>query len=429
MVLRYTARCDADETRCLQCLNILSTAVTHTRANTTYELIYSLRELTLERHATYDTLGYELHDINLALLEVAVCRASLHGVDRAHATVCLELTAVVDDSLAGRLLSTCEHRTYHHAVTARSQCLNDIARVAQATVSDDGHTSLLCLCRSVVDSRELGNTHTCDDACSTDRAWADTHLDAVSTILDEVLCRLSSCDVTNNNIEVRECLLNLAEEVHNTLSVAVCRVENYGVNLLGYECRYAVHSVGSDADACSHAETTLRVLTSVGVVLELCDIAVGDKAYELALVVNNGELLDLVCEEHLCCALKVGLVSSHDVLLSHHLLNLALHVALEAEVAVCYDTDEHALVVNYGDATDLILLHESQGVAHGVILEDSHGVVDHAALGALNATNMRRLCSDRHVLVDNADTALACQGNRQVGLGYGVHSGRHNGDV
>ena len=65
----------------------------------------------------------------------------------------------------------------------------------------------------------------------------------------------------------------------------------------------------------------------------------------------------------------------------------------------------------------------------GVILDDSHGVVDHAALGALNATNVCCLCSDRHVLVDNADTALACQGNRQVGLGYGVHSGRHNGDV
>ena len=209
----------------------------------------------------------------------------------------------------------------------------------------------------------------------------------------------------------------------------MCRVENYSVHLLCYECRYAIHSVGGDTYARSYAKTTLAILTCVGVVLELCDIAVGDKAYELAVVVNNWELLDLVCEEHLCRALKVCLVSCHDVLFCHHLLNLAIHVALETEVAVGDNTDEHALVVNNGDATDLILLHECQRVAHGVILEDSHRVVDHAALCALNAAYVCCLCSDRHVLVDNADTALACQSNRQVSLGYGVHSGRHNGNV
>ena len=101
VILGYATRCDTHEASILQGVDILSTAVAHTCAYATYKLVYGLGKLALEGHTAHDTLGHELHDITLgALLEVAVCRASLHGVDRAHATVCLELTAVVDDGLA-----------------------------------------------------------------------------------------------------------------------------------------------------------------------------------------------------------------------------------------------------------------------------------------------------------------------------------------
>ena len=102
VILRNATRCDADETCLLQCLDVLSTAITHTGTYASYKLEDSLRELTLEWHSANDTLGNELVDIALGtLLEVAVGRTGLHSIDRAHTSVCLELTAIVDDSIAG----------------------------------------------------------------------------------------------------------------------------------------------------------------------------------------------------------------------------------------------------------------------------------------------------------------------------------------
>ena len=211
--------------------------------------------------------------------------------------------------------------------------------------------------------------------------------------------------------------------------MAVCRVENYGIYLLGNEGCNAVHSIGCNADTCSYTQTTLRVLAGVGVVLELSDITIGDKAYELAIVINNGQLLNLVGQQHLGSRLKVGLVSGYDILLGHHLVNLALHIALEAQVAVGNDTDKHTLVINNGNTANLVLLHKLESITHSVLLLDGYGVVNHTTLGTLNTAHVGSLCRNRHILVDNADTALASQRNSKSSLGYGIHSRRHNGYV
>ena len=204
------------------------------------------------------------------------------------------------------------------------------------------------------------------------------------------------------------------------------RVEDYGIYLLGHEGSYAIHSIGRDADACCYAQTSLSILAGIRVILELGDIAVGDKSYKFAVVVDYRELLNLVCEEYLGCRLKILLVSGDYVLLSHHLVDKARHIALESQVAVRNDAYEHTLVIYYRDATDLILLHQLQRIAYGVGLEDGHRVVDHTALGTLYATHVCRLSRYRHILVNNAYTAFASEGYGQRGLRYGVHSCGHD---
>ena len=119
----------------------------------------------------------------------------------------------------------------------------------------------------------------------------------------------------------------------------------------------------------------------------------------------------------------------YDVLLGHHLVDKTTHVALETKVAVRHDAYEHAVVVNYGYATNLVLLHKLQGIAHGVILADGHGVVYHATLGTLHATYVRSLCRNRHILVNHTYATLTCQCYGQGRLCYGVHRCGHNGYV
>ncbi len=59
--------------------------------------------------------------------------------------------------------------------------------------------------------------------------------------------------------------------------------------------------------------------------------------------------------------------------------------------------------VHHRNAADLVLLHQGEGVAHGVVLGDGDRIVDHAVLGALHAAHLRGLLGDRHVFVDDAD--------------------------
>ena len=65
--------------------------------------------------------------------------------------------------------------------------------------------------------------------------------------------------------------------------------------------------------------------------------------------------------------------------------------------------------VDHGDAADLVLLHQRERVAHGVLLGDGDRVVDHAVLGAFHTAHVRGLLGlihhgDRVIRV--ADVAL-----------------------
>ena len=114
---------------------------------------------------------------------------------------------------------------------------------------------------------------------------------------------------------------------------------------------------------------------------------------------------------------------------SHHLPDAARHVALETQVAVGDDADELPVGIHDRNASDLVFLHQIQGVADGVLLGDGHRVVDHAVLGTLHLADLRGLLGDGHVLMDHSDTSFAGQSDGQRRLGDSVHSGGHDGDV
>ena len=208
------------------------------------------------------------------------------------------------------------------------------------------------------------------------------------------------------------------------------RVEHHGVHVLGHERRDAFHRIGRDADACGHTQTALRILAGVGMILYLGDVLIGDEPHQTAFVVHDGEFFDLVVQQHLRSMLQRGVVRGDKAVAGgHHLGDLARHVALETQVAVGDDADQLPRAVHDGNAADAVLLHQIQGVAHGVLLRDGHRVVDHAVLSAFHAADLRGLLGDRHVLVDHSDTAFASQCDGQRCFGHGIHRGRHDGNV
>ena len=115
----------------------MRSAVTHTCAETAYELVHHLGQSTLVRNLGHDTLRYEFLDVLFHILEITVLGTELHGFKRTHTAVGLELTAVEDDGLSGRLLDSGEKRAGHDGVRAGGQSLDDITRIADTSVGDN----------------------------------------------------------------------------------------------------------------------------------------------------------------------------------------------------------------------------------------------------------------------------------------------------
>ena len=83
----------------------------------------------------------------------------------------------------------------------------------------------------------------------------------------------------------------------------------------------------------------------------------------------------------------------------------------------------------YRDAADVVVVHNAQGVAHGLGLLDGHRIVDHTVLRALHLADFGSLGCYAHILVDDADSSLTCEGDGHRSLGYGVHCSGHDRDV
>ena len=173
---------------------------------------------------------------------------------------------------------------------------------------------------------------------------------------------------------------------------------------------YGIH--GNAYTGC-YTQTTLRVLASHWLVLSLGDVLVSNQTYQVILVVNYREFLNLVLLQDGSGSNQVGLnVSGNQILAGHHLINLLVHVALEAEVTVGNNTYEMVLIIHHWNTTDMIIVHHIKGILHCTTATDSNRVINHTILSTLHDGNLTSLLLDAHVLVDNTNTTFAGDGNR-----------------
>ena len=83
-------------------LNGLAAAVTHTGANTAYQLEHGIGNTALVRHTTFYALRHQLLG---TLLEVSVLGTICHSSQTAHAAVYLEGTSLIDLGFSRRFLT------------------------------------------------------------------------------------------------------------------------------------------------------------------------------------------------------------------------------------------------------------------------------------------------------------------------------------
>ncbi len=87
------------------------------------------------------------------------------------------------------------------------------------------------------------------------------------------------------------------------------------------------------------------------------------------------------------------------------------------------------VVVGDRHARNPVALHQFERVGDRVTRTERDGLDDHPRLGALDLVDLGDLVGDRKIAVQDADPALAGQGDREARLGDGVHRRGHDRDL
>jgi hypothetical protein len=159
----------------------------------------------------------------------------------------------------------------------------------------------------------------------------------------------------------------------------------------------------------------------------LLDVLHGDEAAQDAVGVHHRQLLDLVAVEDLLRLRERRPDRRGDeVARGHERRDGLLDVALEAEVAVREDPDEHARGIGDRNAGDLVVRHQLEGLADERVGRQRDRLDDHARLRPLHLVDLGHLGLDREVAVEDADAAEPCEPDREARLRHRVH--RRRGD-
>ena len=198
------------------------------------------------------------------------------------------------------------------------------------------------------DRGHLRNAHARDDARRADRARADADLDGIHPGVDERLGTLAGGDVAADDVDVRERLVGLeaTDHVDDALGLPVGGVDDDDVHTRVAEGLGAFPGVAEEADGRTDAQASLVVLRGEGVLLALVEVLDRDETGELAVVVDERQLLDAVLREQGDDLVGADAdAPGHEALARHdvaHLRRLALETRDEAHVAVGDDAEEAA---------------------------------------------------------------------------------------
>ena len=138
-----------------------------------------------------------------------------------------------------------------------------------------------------------------DDAGRADRARPDADLDGVHPGVDQRLRALAGRDVAADDVDVVERRVGLepADDVDDAGRLAVGGVDDEHVDAGVAQRLGALPRVAEEADRRADAQAALLVLGGERVLLALVEVLDRDEAGELAVVVDERQLLDPVLRE------------------------------------------------------------------------------------------------------------------------------------
>lgn len=278
----------------------------------------------------------------LAVLAAGSGLLVLHGVNAAHATIGLDQFALSGNKRGtGRLGGTSQETAHHDGGGTECETLDDVANILNTTVGDTGYAESRSERADVVNGSGLGTANSHDLLCYTGRAATHTDTQAIDARSDQASSLLARHDVSANDVEVGEFLLDPLDHLDLVHAVALAAVEDDNVETCVDKLLQTDLVLGAGADGGS-ADELLRVrqLRGEREMQVLAEIGAGNHGDQMAVLVDDGQLALLGLGQNGVGLLEGDAVRGGHEIGHHDIGDGLLEVVLELEVTVGNDTQE-----------------------------------------------------------------------------------------
>ena len=180
-------------------------------------------------------------------------------------------------------------------------------------------------------------------------------------------------------------------------------------------------------DGRANAELAVVILGRIEIHVPLLDVLSGDESGQLALGIDERQFFDAVLLENATGLFEAGGFRSTDeaVFRSHHFGDRRIFVLDMPDIAARHDADQNILIVDHRESIHSLFEHNPLKLSNIQIRRHRKRIGDHRILGSLHLGNHVCLVLDRHISVNDPDTAFASESDGKLVLGDCVH-GRGN---
>ena len=211
--------------------------------------------------------------------------------------------------------------------------------------------------------------------------------------------------------------------------MAVSRIDHNRVNFRAHQFGHAFQIITSSADRGAYPQPALAVFCGEGVFDLLRDVLDCDQSLEILVFIDNQQFLDPVFVQQPLSFLQCSAHrNSDEIFFRHDFADRQMKPRFEAKIAIRQNADQPA-VFRDRNARYFVMSHQLDGIFNFVVWRHRDGIDDHAAFRSLDFVDLRRLLIDRHVLVNDSNSALLGKRDCQPGFGYGIHCSADNWNI
>lgn len=235
-------------------------------------------------------------------------------------------------------------------------------------------------------------------------------------------------DIASNDFEVGKFFLEHLDAVDDADALTVGGINDDEVHSCFHESLGAFVRLAEGADGGSANETAFVIFGGVGVSLNFFDVLDRNEALKIAIFVHDREFFDPVLgKESLGLIEGCAGLTGDEIFGRHSVGDAAGEIGLKSDVAVGKDADKFAVVIGDGDAANMKMLHEVDGLLEHFVGGELDRVGNDPVLGAFDPIYLAGLFFDRHVAVEYANSTFSGDGDGKSSFGHGIHGGGYDG--